>query len=134
LTGPIHEGKGGCQPVVDERATEAQREAMLRIMSGQDSEPFATLFAVFASTLQTVHPPIVTHIDDQVDVDARRGRIQAGTVLEVQGEPIRNPVTGDEHRVRIDWPAGFEYEIAELGSGRCRSSSRTATRSSRACT
>src|ERR1700757_2485949 len=34
--GPIHEGKGSCQPVVDERATAQQREALLKIMSGQD--------------------------------------------------------------------------------------------------
>ena len=31
-------------------------------------------------------------------------------------EPIRNPVTGNIHRARIDLPHGFEYEIAEMGS------------------
>ena len=39
-------------------------------------------------------------------------------LFETTGEPIRNPVTGDEHRARIDLPHGFEYEIAEMGSGR----------------
>ncbi len=38
-------------------------------------------------------------------------------VYEVIGEPIKNPVTGAEHRVRIDLPHGFEYRIAEMGSG-----------------
>jgi hypothetical protein len=38
-------------------------------------------------------------------------------VLEAVGEPIRNPVTGAEHRVRIDLPHGFEYRLAEIGSG-----------------
>ena len=33
------------------RATPAQREAILKIMSGQDTDPMATVFAVFASTL-----------------------------------------------------------------------------------
>lgn len=33
------------------------------------------------------------------------------------GEPIRNPVTGAEHRARIELPHGFEYRIAEMGSG-----------------
>jgi hypothetical protein len=37
------------------------------------------------------------------------------------GDPIRNPITGDEHRARIDLPNGFEYEIAEIGSGTSRS-------------
>lgn len=46
----IHEGKGTCQAFVDERADDAQREALLKIMTGQDTDPFATMFAVFAST------------------------------------------------------------------------------------
>ena len=37
-------------------------------------------------------------------------------LVEMSGEPIRNPVTGAEHRARIDLPHGFEYEIAEIGS------------------
>ena len=49
--GAIHEGKGKCQPIVDARASPQQREALLKIMTGQDTEPFATMFAVFATTL-----------------------------------------------------------------------------------
>src|SRR5215470_16685928 len=37
-------------------------------------------------------------------------------IIEMAGEPIRNPVTGAEHRVRIDLPDGFEFKIAEIGS------------------
>lgn len=119
--GPIHEGRGKCQPIVDERADPAQRDAMLRIMSGQDSEPFATMFAIFASTLEQTFDPIVTRIDFDADVDARRGRIHVEGVFDLVGEPIRNPVTGEAHRARIDLPHGFEYEIAEIGSGTGRS-------------
>ena len=50
--GPIHEGKGKCQPIVDVKASAQQREALLKIMTGQDTEPFATMFAVFATTLE----------------------------------------------------------------------------------
>src|SRR5271169_6118556 len=46
--GAIHEGKGHIQPIVDERATGPQREALLRIMSGEDTEPGATFFQVFS--------------------------------------------------------------------------------------
>ena len=42
--GPVHEGHGKCQPFVDERADGQQREALLKIMSGQDTEPMATMF------------------------------------------------------------------------------------------
>jgi hypothetical protein len=31
--GPIHEGRGKCQPFVDERANEKQREALLKVLS-----------------------------------------------------------------------------------------------------
>jgi hypothetical protein len=98
-----------------------QREALLKIMSGQDTDPFATVFAVFATTLEKVFDPIVAPIEFEVDVDARRGRIRVKDVIEVEGQPIRNPVTGAEHRVRIDLPGGFEYELAEIGSGTGRS-------------
>ena len=38
-------------------------------------------------------------------------------VTEGRGEPIKNPITGAEHRVRIDIPDGFEYSLAEMGRG-----------------
>src|SRR3546814_2110003 len=44
--GPIHEGQGECAAFVDERATEAQRNALLTIMTGGDTAPMATVFAV----------------------------------------------------------------------------------------
>jgi hypothetical protein len=119
--GPIHEGKGNCQLVVDAKATPEQRDALLKILSGQDTDPGATIFAVFASTYEKVFDPIFASIQFQVDVEARRGRISVGQTLEIQGDPIRNPITGDEHRARIDLPNGFEYEIAEIGSGTSRS-------------
>ena len=114
--GPIHEGKGRCQPIVDARASAEQREALLKIMSGQDTEPFATMFAVFATTFEKVFDPIFTTIEYAVDVDARLGKVRVEGVFELDGEPIRNPVTGQEHRARIDLPHGFEYELAEMGS------------------
>src|ERR1700739_4586017 len=102
--GPIHEGKGKCQPIVDERASPEQREAILKIMTGQDTEPSPAMFSVFAPTLEQAFDPIYTKIDFDVDVDARRGKIHVEGVFDVVGEPIRHPVTGDEHRVRIDFP------------------------------
>ena len=119
--GPIHEGKGKCQPIVDAKASAQQREALLKIMSGQDTEPFATMFAVFATTLDKVYDPIFTAIEFDVDIEARRGKVRADGVFELSAEPIRNPVTGKEHRARIDLPDGFEYEIAEIGSASSRS-------------
>ena len=66
--GAIHEGNGEAIAFVDERANDAQREALLKIMTGQDTDPFATMFAVYASTVTTMHPPVFTPIELDVDV------------------------------------------------------------------
>lgn len=119
--GPVHEGKGHGQVVIESRASEAQREGLLKILSGQDTDPFATVFAVFATTMEKVYDPIFASIECEIDVDGRRGRAAVADVLTLEGQPIRNPVTGAEHRARIDLPEGFEYELAEIGSGTSRS-------------
>ncbi len=114
--GAVHEGKGKCLPIVDEAASEDQRDGLLTVMSGGETDPFATMFNVFASTVETVYDPVFTKIDFDVDIEERKGRINVEGYFETVGEPIRNPVTGDPHRVRIDLPHGFEYSIAEIGS------------------
>jgi len=118
--GPIHEGHGEAIAFVDERADEKQREALLRIMTGQDTAPFATMFAVYASTVETMHPPVFTEIEIEVDVDARKGRVGVPDYIETSGRPIRNPVTGAESRAQIVLPGGFEYQLAEIGSASSR--------------
>jgi hypothetical protein len=115
--GAIHEGKGEAAVVVDARATDPQREALLRIVTGQDTEPGATIFQVFSTTFEKLHEPIFATVDFDVDVDARKGRILVSGVAEGHGEPIKNPVTGADYRVRIDIPGGFEYSLAEIGRG-----------------
>ena len=103
--------------IIDERATEAQRGVLLRIISGQDTEPGATVFNVFASTLEKLHDPIFAPIEFQVDIAERKARLVVPGITEGRGEPILNPVTGAAHRVRIDMVGGFEYELAEIGRG-----------------
>jgi hypothetical protein len=120
--GPIHEGNGKSQAIIDERADERQRKALLKIIAGEDTDPFATMFAVFASTVTEAFKPIFAPIDFEVDVNERTGRLSIPGIAEMKGEPIRNPVTGDVHRARIDLPNGFEYTLAEMGSGTSKSS------------
>ena len=118
--GPIHEGHGEVIAFVDESADEQQRDAVLKIMTGQDTDPFATMFAVFASTVETMHPPVFKPIDFEVDVEARRGRIHVEGYIDTTGEPIRNMVTGVETRAQIVLPDGFEYIVADIGSASSR--------------
>ena len=115
--GPIHEGRGEASIIIDERATPAQRDALLRIMSGEDTVPGTTVFQVFSTTLEKVHPPVFARIEFEVDVDARRARLKVAELVEARGEPIINPVSGQEHRARLDMPNGFEFTKAEVGRG-----------------
>ena len=115
--GPIHEGHGECVAFVDQRASVAQRNALLTIMTGGDTDPMATVFAVFASTIETMHEPQFVPVDFDVDVEARKGKLRIAGHVEMDGEPIRNPVNGAEVRAQIRLPEGFEYEVADIGSG-----------------
>ena len=120
--GPIHEGNGHMQIVIDEGASPKQRDALERIMTGQDTEDMATMWWVFAATAPNRLETLFRKIDVEIDIERRAGRVVIPGVFELTAEPIRNPVTGDEHRARIDLPNGFEYRIAEMGSGTTRTS------------
>jgi hypothetical protein len=115
--GAIHEGNGAVQPIIDRHATPAQRDALLRIISGLDTEPGATVFQVFSATFDTVHEPIDAEIEFEVDIDARTARLVVDGLIDSRGEPIRNPVTGAAHRALIELPNGFEFIRAETGRG-----------------
>lgn len=118
--GAIHEGNGEAIAFVDKNANDQQREALLKIMTGQDTDPFATMFAVYASTVTKMNEPVFTDIDFEVDVEGRRARLRVPDYIESSAEPIRNPVTGAEARAQILLPDGFEYLVADIGSGTSR--------------
>ncbi len=115
--GPIHLGGGEAALIIDQRAQPEQREALLRILAGQDTEPGATIFQVFSTTLEKLYEPIYADIDFEIDIERRRAHLAVTDIIESRGEPILNPITGLEHRVRIDMPNGFEYSLAEAGRG-----------------
>jgi hypothetical protein len=114
--GAVHEGNGTMQLIIDERADAAQRDALLKILTGQETDEMATVWAVLAAMSPNKLEPLFRPIEFDVDVEARRGYFRVPGIVETVGEPIRNPVTGAEHRVRIDMPEGFEYRLAEIGS------------------
>ena len=103
--------------IVDRRATPKQRQALLRILRGEDTEPGATVYQVFSSTCDTFHEPAVADIDFELDIEGRKARAKIENLVEMRGEPILNPVTGGQHRVRIVQPNGFEFAEAEIGRG-----------------
>ena len=46
--------------------------------------------------------------------------MRVANVIDTNVEPIRNPVTGEEHRARVALPNGFEYREAEFANGQTR--------------
>jgi hypothetical protein len=121
----IHLGNGEAQPVVDSRANPEQREALLNIMSGQETEPGATIFNVFASTLKKVHDPVFARISIKADKSTRMASVSFEDIVDIKVDPYRNPVTGDPVRASVVMPGGFEYHEAEFASGTVRTKPRS---------
>ena len=118
--GALHEGNGEAQPIIDERATQAQREALFAIMSGQNSAE-GTLFHIFSLIITKMHDPIFGPVEFRFDKTGRTARLVVPGVLETEVEPIRNPITGAEHRIQVVMPEGFEHIEGEIASSNIRS-------------
>ena len=116
----IHKGNGSCQAFIDERADEMQRQALLTILSGQESDAGANVFQVFSTTMSEVFEPLFVPITLSLDVDQRLAHLDIPGVLQASGEPIRSPVDNSPQRARIALPNGFEFLEAEVASGSFR--------------
>ncbi len=119
--GEMAAGNGKQQAIIDERADTAQREALGKILYGDSTEPGTTHFFVYNSTMSEVMDPLYAPIELDIDLEARRAKLNIPGVVESVGSPIINPHSGAESRARINLPNGFEYTVAEMGSGTTKS-------------
>lgn len=120
--GPIFEGNGEAQVIIDERASAEQRMALETVLHGGETEEAKTHWWVFRAMSSKLHETLYKPIDLKIDIKARKGYVSVPGVLESVGQPIKSPATGDEHRVRIDIPNGIEFERAEIGMASSKSS------------
>ncbi|MBM3492594.1 MAG: DUF1326 domain-containing protein [Alphaproteobacteria bacterium] len=118
--GPLHQGNGAIQPIVDERASPAQREALFAILSGKHSAE-GTLFHIASLIVTKMHEPLFAPFQWQLDLAGRRARLNVLGILETDVEPIKNPVTGADHRIQVHMPEGFEHRRGEVASARIAS-------------
>jgi hypothetical protein len=110
--GPLHEGGGTAQPILDAKMSDEQREALGAILSGENG---GTFYGILAEIIDTFHDPVVADIEIDIDVDGRRARCAVDGVLETETEPIG--MIGDEpeeYAVQVRIPGGFEYDEAEI--------------------
>ena len=112
----IHHGQGVFQPIIDERADEAQRNALFYILSGED-QPVGTMFQIFSVIVETIKDPLFAKIDFDWDLEKRQARVEVDGVLDARSEPIRNPVTDEEHRILTVLPNGWVFHEAESAAG-----------------
>lgn len=111
--GPLHEGNGTLQPILEDKTTDEQREALLTIISGQAGNPW---FEVLASVVSTVLDPQFSPINFEFDLGNRKANVEIPGILQTVSEPIINEATGDKLRVRIDMPHAMEYKFAETAT------------------
>ena len=114
--GPVHEGNGTMQVVIEDKADTQQREALRKIIQGEDTKEMATMWWVYSAMSPNKLETLYKQIQFEVNIEKRTGRLSIPGLIEMTAEPIRNPVTKAEHRARIDLPHGFEYRIAEMAS------------------
>jgi hypothetical protein len=114
---PIHEGNGQMQVIIEEKANKEQRKALVDVMNGENTDPGKIMIQIYRSMCTQVHEPIFAPIKMNIDVEGRTANIIVDGIVETTLEPIKNPVTGAEHRARFDLPNGKEFNSAEVASG-----------------
>ncbi len=112
----IHHGGGHMQPILPESTTEAQREAVFKIMSGE-GQPVGSVFQIFSVIVEHIHEPQFLPIEFEWDVKKRTGRLAVPNIVTATTEPIRNPVTDKEHHIRTVLPDGWTFYEAEIAAG-----------------
>ncbi len=119
--GAVHEGGGEFQVIIDDRATEEQRDAIRRITYNEDTDDLLTHYAIFNALSSTIHAPVVAPIELEFDVEARTAHGEVPGIVVSDAEPVRNPVTGKPHRAQIVLPEGFACTMLETASGTVKS-------------
>ncbi len=109
--GAVHEGNGHAQAFIDKKATQAQRDALLQILSGKVGNPW---FEILASVVTKVYEPQFVPITFEFDKKKRKARVVIPGFLETISAPLTIPATGAEQRVIVKMPNGMEYKEMEV--------------------
>jgi hypothetical protein len=100
--GAIHEGNGKAIAYFDERADERQREALENLLRGGEGGPWG----IFINTYELLG---IRAAPVEIELAGERSRLKVGDLAELQMEPIRNPVTGDETTGGVVLPKGLVF-------------------------
>lgn len=109
----IHEGDLTLIMLIDERADERQRDALIKICTGHDG---GMPFEIFITLVGTMLDPL--YVPMEFDINGRNSSLKIGDVLEIALEPIKNPVTGEPEDLHIEHGTGLIFKAAEVVSAR----------------
>jgi hypothetical protein len=110
--GAIHEGNGEGLLLVDDRADDAQRDAVHALVKGEAGGPWGVL----AWTWPTLHGPKAVRYE--LELNGIRSRVRASEEFELELEPIRNPVSGAEVTPGAVLPQGIVFKRGDFASSK----------------
>ncbi len=108
----IHDGNGKAIFVVPPAVTDDQLGCLAQIFTGQLG---GLPWSILGTTFEVAG---VVRAEVQLDDDGINSGFTIPGVGQARGTSLKNPVTGDEHRVVIDLsPAGFIWKRGDCGQG-----------------
>jgi hypothetical protein len=106
----------GCPCDFNARPTKGYCKGLFGMHSAE-----GTLFHIASLIVAKMHEPLFAPFEWRFDMAGRRARLNVPGVLETDVEPIKNPVTGADHRIQVHMPEGFEHRHGEIASARIAS-------------
>jgi hypothetical protein len=101
--GAIHEGGGRAVAYFDERADDEQRSQLATLLRGEDGGPWSIFINTYTLDEPRPEPFAVTLAE-------HRSKLSIGDAVELEMEPIHNPVTGIEVHPGTVLPEGLVFK------------------------
>jgi len=107
---PIHHGNGKAVVYIDERADQAQREALAKIGTGQAGPggPFEVFSTTYSEPAKVVYGPL------QISLDGKRATLKMGDTASAEIEPILSDMDNSEANALMVLPDGFIWKESEV--------------------
>ena len=109
--GAIHEGDGRAVAYIDERADDSQRHALTALVRGEAGGPWA----VFKDTYTLEGPQPARY---EFQAAAHESSLRIGDFVELELQPILNPVTGVPAHPEMLLPEGLVVKRASLAASK----------------
>jgi hypothetical protein len=107
----IHDGNGKAVFVVPQEVSDQQLDALAQIYTGQLG---GMPWAILGTTYEVAG---VVRADVDLDDDGINSGFRVPGVGEAKGTTLKNPVTGEDHRVAIVLDQGFIWKRGDCGQG-----------------